>query len=212
MKKNSTITQLLLAHYPAGKCALHYDTPFELLVASRLSAQCTDVRVNLVMQQVRKRWKSPEEYAAAPIEQLEQEIRSCGLFHTKARDIKAMSAMIVERFNGKVPDTMEDLLLLPGVGRKIANLILGEVYHVPGVIIADTHCIRLSNRLGYCDSQNQNIVERELRKVIPPEDSLTFCHALVTHGRQICRAQSPKCEECFLREKCKYLKKLASKK
>ena len=107
---------------------------------------------------------------------------------------------------------MEDLLLLPGVGRKIANLILGEVYHVPGVIIADTHCIRLSNRLGYCDSQNQNIVERELRKVIPPEDSLTFCHALVTHGRQICRAQSPKCEECFLREKCKYLKKLASKK
>lgn len=207
MKKNSGITKLLLEHYPRGECALEYENAFELLVASRLSAQCTDIRVNKVMAEMTKYLKTPQDYAQVDISVLEGYIRSCGLYHTKARDIKAMSFMLLERFGGRVPDTMEGLLSLPGVGRKIANLILGEVYHVPGVIIADTHCIRLSNRLGYCSSQNQNIVERELRRLIPPEDSLVFCHALVTHGRQVCKAQNPDCEHCFLKEKCLSYKK-----
>ncbi len=206
MKKNREITNRLLQHYPRGKCALEYTDAFELLVASRLSAQCTDIRVNKVMAEMSVHLKTPEDYADVDIEVLENYIHSCGLYHTKARDIKAMSEMILDTYNGQVPDTMETLLSLPGVGRKIANLILGEVFHVPGVIVADTHCIRLSNRLGYCDSTNQNIVERELRKVIPPEHSLNFCHALVTHGRQVCRAQNPDCGNCFLSDLCTYKK------
>lgn len=207
MRKNSGITKLLLQHYPRGECALEYSDAFELVVASRLSAQCTDVRVNKVMAQMSKVLKTPQDYASVELSVLEEYIRSCGLYRTKARDIQAMSRMILERFDGQVPSTMEELLLLPGVGRKIANLILGEIYHVPGVIVADTHCIRLANRLGYCSSKNQNIVERELRRMIPAQDSLTFCHALVTHGRQVCRAQNPDCENCFLREKCITYKK-----
>lgn len=201
---NQIITAKLLKLYPNGRCALEYDNAFELLVASRLSAQCTDVRVNIVTKRLFALFKCPQDYIDADIEDIEEVIRSCGLYHTKARDIKNMSVMLTEEFGGRVPDNMDDLLKLPGVGRKIANLILGEVYHVPGVIIADTHCIRLSNRLGYCTSKNQNIVERQLREVIPPQDSLQFCHALVTHGRNVCKAQNPACAACELASLCPY--------
>ncbi|PWM46371.1 MAG: endonuclease III [Clostridiales bacterium] len=201
-------TALLLEHYPAGQCALNYRTPFELLVASRLSAQCTDVRVNIVTKELFEKYNTPEDFCKIPLENLENYIRSCGLFHTKAVDIKAMSQKIVDEFNAKVPDNMKDLLSLRGVGRKIANLILGEVYGEKGVIIADTHCIRLANRLGYVDSQNPVVVERELRKKIPADKSLIFCHALVAHGRQICKAQNPDCENCFIKRYCKYFKEI----
>lgn len=206
-KKNTElITKRLLELYPDGSCALKYNDEFELLVASRLSAQCTDVRVNMVTPQLFERFKGPQDYIDADINAIETIIRSCGLYHTKARDIKNMSFMIMDTFGGKIPDNMDDLLRLPGVGRKIANLVLGEIFHVPGVIVADTHCIRLSNRLGYCSSSNQNIVERQLRSVIAPQDSLRFCHALVAHGRSVCKAQTPACAECALAELCPYLK------
>lgn len=190
---------------------MHYKNPFELLVASRLSAQCTDVRVNIVTDKMFEVLKTPEDYAGADISVIEGYIRSCGLYHTKARDIKAMSQMLLDKFNGKVPDNMKDLLSLPGVGSKIANLMLGEIWKVDGVIVADTHCIRLSNRLGYVDSSNQAVVERELRKVVPANKSLLFCHALVHHGRTVCKAQNPDCENCALLTDCPYGKKQVKK-
>ena len=204
MRKNQKLTEKILELYPRGECALEYRDPFELLVASRLSAQCTDVRVNIVTTEMFKKLKTPEDFAAAPVEEIENYIRSCGLFHTKARDIKAMSQMILDEFDGKVPDNMQDLLRLPGVGRKIANLILGEVYGEKGAVVADTHCIRLSNRLGYSKSTNPAVVERDLRAVLPPEKSMTFCHALVSHGRAVCKAQRPDCENCALKGDCEY--------
>ena len=200
------IVSLLLEHYPEGKCALSYRTPFELLVASRLSAQCTDVRVNIVTEALFAKYKTPQDFCDIPLETLERYIHSCGLFHTKAVDIKSMSERIVSVYGGEVPSTMEDLLSLRGVGRKIANLIMGEVYGEKGVIVADTHCIRLANRLGLADSANPSVVEKELRKKIPPDKSLLFCHALVSHGRQVCRAQCPGCAKCFLNGYCRYYK------
>ena len=204
MRKNQKLTEKILELYTQGECALEYRDPFELLVASRLSAQCTDVRVNIVTAEMFKKLKTPEDFASAPVEEIENYIRSCGLFHTKAGDIKAMSQMILDEFDGKVPDNMQDLLRLPGVGRKIANLILGEVYGAKGSVVADTHCIRLSNRLGYSQSTNPAVVERDLRAVLPPEKSMTFCHALVSHGRAVCKAQRPDCENCALKGDCKY--------
>ncbi len=204
MKKNQKLTEKILELYPEGACALEYRDPFELLVASRLSAQCTDVRVNIVTSEMFKTLKTPEDFASAPVEEIEKHIRSCGLFHTKARDIKAMSQMLLDEFGGRVPDNMQDLLRLPGVGRKIANLILGEVYGEKGAVVADTHCIRLSNRLGYSQSTNPAVVERDLRAALPPEKSMTFCHALVSHGRAVCKAQRPACEVCALKGDCRY--------
>lgn len=204
MRKNQKLTEKILELYPQGECALEYRDPFELLVASRLSAQCTDVRVNIVTAEMFKKLKTPEDFASAPVEDIENYIRSCGLFHTKARDIKAMSQMILDEFDGKVPDNMQDLLRLPGVGRKIANLILGEVYGAKGSVVADTHCVRLSNRLGYSQSTNPAVVERDLRAVLPSEKSMMFCHALVSHGRAVCKAQRPDCENCALKGDCKY--------
>lgn len=204
MKRNQKLTEKILELYPEGECALEYKDPFELLVASRLSAQCTDIRVNIVTSKMFKELKTPEDFAGADVEKIENYIRSCGLFRTKARDIKAMSEMLLSDFDGKVPDNMNDLLRLPGVGRKIANLILGEVFGKEGAVVADTHCIRLSNRLGYSESTNPAVVERDLRAVLPPEKSMTFCHALVTHGRTVCKAQNPKCEICPLKGDCKY--------
>ncbi len=200
-KEKLEIHKILLDLYPESRCALEYSSPFELLVASRLSAQCTDERVNKVTKELFKKHKTPEDFALLTAEELEPEIRSCGLGNTKARDIIAASRKIIEL--GKIPETMAGMLELPGVGRKIANLLLGEIYGVPGVIIVDTHCIRLSNRMGFTDKKDPKNIEEELRKVIPPNESLAFCHAVVLHGRAVCKARNPECEKCELNNICK---------
>lgn len=191
----------LLEMYPQRRCALEYSSPFELLIASRLSAQCTDIRVNIVTKKLFGLYKTPEDFALLSVEELEPLIRSCGLGRTKARDIIAASKKIIEL--GGIPDTMDGLLSLPGIGRKIANLLLGEIYGAPGVVIVDTHCIRLANRIGFVETKDPKKIETELRKVIPAKESLDFCHAIVFHGRQVCSARNPACVNCGLNKICK---------
>lgn len=191
----------LLDHYPQRRCALEYHTPFQLLVASRLSAQCTDKRVNIVSADLFKKYATENELADAQFADVVGIIKSCGLGNTKARDIIAASKQLRE-LDGKLPDTMDELLKIQGIGRKIANLLLGEIYGTEGVIVVDTHCIRLSNRIGFCDEKNPKKIEDILRKVIPPSESLDFCHALVFHGRQRCKAVRPECADCFLNDIC----------
>lgn len=187
--------------YPAV-CSLDYGgEAWKLLVMSRLSAQCTDARVNLISVPLFERYPTLEDMAGADITELEGLVFSTGVYHVKARNIKDMCAMLLERHGGAVPDTMEGLLELPGVGRKIANLILGDVFG-KSAVVADTHCIRLSGRIGLTSSKNPAIVERELREVLDPSTSGDFCHRLVHHGRAVCTARSPKCGVCTLRGFC----------
>ena len=200
------IINQLKEKYPAAGCSLEYETePYKLLIMARLSAQCTDARVNIVAKDLFAQFKSLEDFANADPEKLERAVFSCGLYKTKAKNIKDMCRMIIGEFDSEVPEEMSDLLKLPGVGRKIANLIRGDVFNKPA-IVADTHCIRISNRLDLCDSVNPNIVENQLVKIIPPEESNDFCHRLVFFGREYCKAQNPKCGECFLRDICKFNK------
>ena len=188
--------------YPNAECALKYTHDYELLFATRLSAQCTDVRVNMVTKDLFVDFPTLESFADAPIEKLEEGIKTCGLFRTKAKDLKACAQMLLNEYDGKVPDKMEELLKLPGIGRKTANLILGDIYGKPA-IVADTHCIRLSNRLGFVkDTKDPVKVENALKKIIPPEESSDFCHRLVLHGREVCSARSPKCDKCCLATAC----------
>ena len=200
-KEKLEIHKLLLELYPHRRCALEYSTPFELLVASRLSAQCTDVRVNIVTEELFKKYRTPQDFASLTVEELEPMIRSCGLGNTKARDIIAASKKVIEL--GGIPDTMDGMLSIPGIGRKIANLLLGEIFEQPGVVIVDTHCIRLANRMGFVAEKDPKKIETELRKVIPANESLDFCHAIVFHGRQVCSARNPDCENCPLSGLCK---------
>ena len=200
-KEKLEIHKLLLELYPHRRCALEYSTPFELLVASRLSAQCTDVRVNIVTEDLFKKYRTPQDFASLTVEELEPMIRSCGLGNTKARDIIAASKKVLEL--GGIPDTMDGMLSIPGIGRKIANLLLGEIFEQPGVVIVDTHCIRLANRMGFVSEKDPKKIETELRKVIPANESLDFCHAIVFHGRQVCSARNPDCENCPLSGLCK---------
>ncbi|MBO5036530.1 MAG: endonuclease III [Clostridia bacterium] len=200
-KEKLEIHKLLLELYPHRRCALEYSTPFELLVASRLSAQCTDVRVNIVTEELFKKYRTPQDFASLTVEELEPMIRSCGLGNTKARDIIAASKKVIEL--GGIPDTMDGMLSIPGIGRKIANLLLGEIFEQPGVVIVDTHCIRLANRMGFVSEKDPKKIETELRKVIPANESLDFCHAIVFHGRQVCSARNPDCENCPLSGLCK---------
>jgi endonuclease-3 len=187
---------ILKERYPDAVCALNFGgDPWRLLVMGRLSAQCTDARVNIVCEELFRRFPDAKTMAAAPVEEIEKLVFSCGVYKVKAQNIKDFSAIICERFGGKVPDTMEDLLTLPGVGRKIANLILGDIYRKPA-IVADTHCIRISNRLGLCDSKTPEKVEKTLVSLVPPEEQSDFCHRLVMFGREVCDAKKPKCEEC----------------
>ena len=196
------VVSALKKEYSNPECALKYTHDYELLFATRLSAQCTDVRVNIVTKDLFVDFPTLESFANAPIEKIEQGIRTCGLFRTKAKDLKACANMLLNEYNGKVPDKMEDLLKLPGIGRKTANLILGDIYGQPA-IVADTHCIRLSNRLGFVkDTKDPVKVENELKKIIPPEESSDFCHRLVLHGREVCSARSPKCQNCCLALVC----------
>ena len=205
--RTNAIISRLKEKYPLADCMLEYETePYKLLIMARLSAQCTDARVNIVSKDLFEQFKSIEDFADADLEKLEKAIFSCGLYKTKARNIKDMCAMLVSEFNSQVPEDMDDLLKLPGIGRKIANLIRGDIFGKPA-IVTDTHCIRISNRLGLCDSENPYAVEKTLVKIIPPEESNDFCHRLVFFGREYCKAQSPKCGECFLKDLCGFERK-----
>ncbi len=195
---------LLKEAYPDGICSLEYEKDYELLFAVRLSAQCTDARVNLVTPALFARFPTLESLAQAQVEEVADYIHSTGFFRAKARDIVLAAQMLLQDYGGKVPATMEDLLRLPGVGRKTANLILGDVHHMPGVVIADTHCIRISGRLGLTDgTKDPGKVETQLRKVLPPEESNDFCHRLVLHGRAVCTARKADCPNCTLKICCK---------
>lgn len=191
-----TVILKLKERYPDAMCALEYgNDPWRLLVMGRLSAQCTDARVNIVCKDLFLKY--PDVYAMAKAENKDVEalVFSCGVYKVKAANIIDFSKMIVENFGGNVPDNMDDLLTLPGVGRKIANLILGDIYHKPA-IVADTHCIRISNRLGFCESDDPKKVEFALSEIIEPKEQSDFCHRLVMFGRDVCSSRSPKCEEC----------------
>lgn len=190
--------------YPDAACALESGgDPWRLLVMGRLSAQCTDARVNTVCRELFAHFPDAAAMAAAPLEEIEKLVYSCGVYKVKAKNIRDFSAIITEKYGGRVPDSMEELLTLPGVGRKIANLILGDVYGKPA-IVADTHCIRISNRLGLCDSKVPEKVERTLLALVAPEKQSDFCHRLVQFGRDTCDARKPKCEACpFSGLKCK---------
>ena len=205
------IIQELKALYPDGICSLEYQKDYELLFSVRLAAQCTDERVNQVTPALFARYPTLEALAQADISEVEQYIHSTGFFRAKARDIVLASQMLLRDYGGKVPNTMEDLLKLPGVGRKTANLILGDVYHMPGVVVADTHCIRITGLLGLTDgSKDPAKVEQQLRAVLPPEESNDFCHRMVLHGRAVCIARRPQCQSCTLRPWCDYFSKNGS--
>ena len=194
--------------YPDGICSLDYPKPYELLFSVRLAAQCTDERVNMVTPALFARFPTLESLAEADISEVETYIHSTGFFRAKARDIVGAARMMLDEYGGKVPDNMDDLLKLPGVGRKTANLILGDVYHQPGVVVADTHCIRISGKLGLTDgTKDPAKVETQLRKVLPPEESNDFCHRLVLHGRAVCMARRPDCQNCTLRPWCDFFQK-----
>ncbi len=196
------IVQLLKDAYPVGICSLDYDNAWQLLVAARLSAQCTDARVNIVTEKLFEDYPTAAALAALSEAELCERIKSCGLGNSKARDIHAALSMVVEEYDGRLPDTMEGLLRLPGVGRKSANLILGDIFGTPGVVIADTHCIRMANRLGFLASKDPMKVETALRRVLPPEESNDFCHRCVLHGRAVCTSRTAFCEQCVLNELC----------
>ena len=199
------IVEELKKLYPEAICSLDYQKPHELLFATRLAAQCTDERVNKVTPGLYGRFPTLEALANADISEVEELIHSTGFFRAKARDIVAASRMLLDEYGGVVPDTMEDLLRLPGVGRKTANLIQGDIFKKPGCVVADTHCIRISGRLGLTDgTKDPAKVETQLRQVLPPEESNDFCHRLVLHGRAVCMARGPECANCTLRPWCDF--------
>ena len=199
------IVNTLLDEYPEQRCSLDYGKDYELLFSVRLSAQCTDERVNMVTPALFERVPTLEAFANADVEEVERYIHSCGFYHAKARDIVNCAKVLIEKHGGKVPSTMEELTALPGVGRKTANLILGDVYKVPGSVVVDTHCIRISNLLGLVDKLKEpEKIERKLREILPPEKSNDFCHCLVLHGRAVCIARRPDCEACCLKQYCSY--------
>lgn len=204
-QKVNEIIDILQNRYPDALCALHYEKDYELMIAVRLSAQCTDARVNLVTPALFKAYPTLEDFANAEIADVENYVHSCGFYRHKARDIVLACQMLMEDYGGKVPDSMEALLKLPGVGRKTANLLMGDLYGIPGSIVCDTHCIRICGRLGLSEGKDPEKVERQLRKILPPEKSSDFCHRIVLFGRDICTARSPKCSECPLAVHCKYM-------
>lgn len=207
----SEIVRLLEEAYPLADCTLDYKKDYELLISVRLAAQCTDTRVNEVTPALFGRFPTLESFAAADVSEVERYIHSCGFYRAKARDIVAAAQMLLSDFGGKVPGNMDDLLRLPGVGRKTANLILGDIFKVPGSTVVDTHCIRISNRLGLVDGLREpEKIERELRKCLPPEKSSDFCHRIVLHGRAVCTARKPRCEACTLRPVCQFAESQAS--
>lgn len=189
--------------YPDAQCSLEYEKPYELLISVRLSAQCTDARVNIVTKDLFRVFPTLESFANAKLEDVEEIVRPCGLFHTKAKSIIELSQKLINDFGGRVPDNMEDLLSLPGIGRKTANLILGDVYKQPAVV-TDTHCIRICGRLGLSEGTEPAKVEKQLREVLPMDRASDFCHRLVHFGRDTCSARSPKCGNCPLNDLCSW--------
>ena len=202
-QKAALAVAALEKEYPDALCSLTETEPYRLLIAVRLSAQCTDARVNLVTPVLFERFPTLEELALAPVEEVEETIHSCGFFRAKARDIVGMCRMLVEQYDKKVPDSIEELLKLPGVGRKTANLICGDVYGKPA-IVADTHLIRISNLLGLVDTKDPVKVEAQLKKIVEPEKSNDFCHRCVLHGRAVCVARRPDCPRCVMKDFCSY--------
>ena len=194
--------EALKKEYPDAKCSLDYETPLQLLVATRLSAQCTDARVNLVTPALFARFPDAESMAQAEVSEVAEYIKSCGLYKTKSKDLVAMAKMLVSDFGSEVPDNIDDLTKLPGIGRKTANLICGDVYGKPAVVV-DTHCIRITTRLGLHKETDQRKIENALRKLLPPEESNDFCHRIVLHGRAVCTARSPKCKDCCMNGFCR---------
>jgi endonuclease-3 len=199
--KVGELIRLLEDCYPETYCALEYERDYELLFSARLSAQCTDARVNIVAPVLFGRYPTLESIAEADVSEIESIIHPCGFFRIKARDIIEAAAMLIAEFGGRVPDTMDDLLKLPGVGRKTANLLLGDIHNKPAVVV-DTHCIRLSNRIGLVDSKDPVKIETMLREILPPEKSSDFCHRLVLHGREVCSARAPACGKCCIARCC----------
>lgn len=200
-KRAAAIIARLKEEYPEVKCALVYSQPHELLIATRLSAQCTDKRVNMVTPALFERFPSVEAFAEADISEVEELIKTCGLFHTKARDIVLMCQALRDNYGGVVPDEIEKLVKLPGVGRKTANLIVGDLYRKPAMV-CDTHVIRLTNKLGLAEGEDAVKVEKQLRAIVPPEEGLNLCHRLVWHGRGVCIARRPLCEQCVIKDLC----------
>ena len=201
MQPVEEMISVLKQRYPDALCALHYEKDYELMIAVRLSAQCTDARVNLVTPALFARFASLEAFAQATPEEVEPYVRSCGFYKHKARDIVLACRMLLTDYAGRVPDSMDALLRIPGVGRKTANLLLGDLYGQPAVV-CDTHCIRIANRLGLAHGKEPEKVEQQLRAILPPEESSDFCHRIVLFGREICTARNPHCENCPLRPFC----------
>lgn len=191
--------------YPDAICSLVYSRPHELMIAGRLSAQCTDARVNIVTKELFEKYKTIEDFANADVSDVEEIVKPCGLYKTKAQSIVGMCRRIMECYGGEIPQTIDELTTLPGIGRKTANLIMGDVFHKPA-IVTDTHCIRICGRVGLSKSTQPQKVEQELLRIIPPERSSDFCHRLVLFGRDICTSRKAHCEKCPLTEACKYFK------
>jgi endonuclease-3 len=202
-KRAKEITAILYKTYPEATCSLDYKEPLQLLIATILAAQCTDVRVNIVTKELFSKYTSVYDYANANPEELEQDIKSTGFYRNKAKNIIGCCKKLIKDFEGKVPNNMPDLLSLPGVGRKTANVVLGNIFGIPGVIV-DTHCKRLSNRMGFTDKEDPEKIEHELMEVLPQKDWTTFSNCLVYHGRAICDARKPRCEQCPVAQYCDF--------
>ena len=204
IKRAQQIVKLLRKYYPNAKCSLDYQNPLQLLIATMLSAQCTDKRVNIVTPVLFARYKDACAFAEADIHELEEIVRTTGFYKNKAKNIKSCATDLVNKYNGEVPRTMEELSALAGVGRKTANVVLGNAFDVPGMVV-DTHVTRLSNRLGLAKGEDAVKLEKQLEVVIAKKDWIDFSHLLIEHGRQTCKARNPLCEKCFLLEHCPQL-------
>lgn len=209
MNKKQIISQIISVFeklYPIADCSLEYKDPLQLLISTQLSAQCTDARVNIVTKTLFEKYKNVDDFANCDLLILEQDIKSTGFYHNKAKNIKACCKMLIDKYSSIVPNTMEELLELPGVGRKTANLVLGDIFSVPGVVV-DTHAKRLSNRIGLSKNTDPEKIEFDLMKIIPKKSWSKFSHQLVYHGRAICTARKPKCNECLIIEYCEFMNK-----
>ena len=205
-QKALAVIEILKQRYPDAPCALQYEKDYQLMIAVRLSAQCTDARVNLITPALFAAYPTLESLAGADISDIERYVHSCGFYRQKAKDIVLACQMLIDQYNGKVPNTMEALLKLPGVGRKTANLLLGDIYGQPGSVVCDTHCIRICGKLGLSQGKDPEKVEKQLRAILPPEESSDFCHRIVLFGRDICTARNPKCTQCPLAPLCDVVK------
>lgn len=201
-KRIGEILKLLKKEYPDARCSLDYTTPFELLIATILSAQCTDVRVNLVTKDLFRKYTGPKDYLAVPEEELQNDIRTTGFFRNKAKSIRGTSAKLIEEFGSEVPSTMEQLLTLPGVARKTANVVLGNAFHITSGVVVDTHVSRVSQRLGLTKATQAEKIEHDLMKLVPRKEWITFSHRLILHGRYVCKAPKPDCPNCVLNHLC----------